>query len=353
MVKRLKENTILITGGAGFLGINLIRYLLNKRFTNIRSLDMATFDYPERDRIQTILGDIRDRETVRKAVQDVDWVVHAAAALPLYSKEDIYSTDIQGTEYLLEEAFQAGIDRFIHISSTAVYGIPDHSPILETDALEGVGFYGQAKIQAEKLCSAYRHKGLTVSILRPKSFIGPERLGAFELLYNWACDGRNFPIVGNGSNRYQLLDVKDLCHAICLCAIGGRDKTNGTFNIGAREFSSLRQDFQAVLDEAGFGKKVVPFPRGLSVAVLRLMELLHLSPIYKWIYKTAGKDSCVAIEKAEKLLGFHPRHTNQQALLRNYHWYLDNRCRLNSAAAGVSHRTPWHHGVLRFLRIFF
>jgi nucleoside-diphosphate-sugar epimerase len=92
MMKRLKENTILITGGAGFLGINLIRYLLNREFTDIRSLDMATFDYPERDRIQTILGDIRDRETVRKAVQDVDWVVHAAAALPLYPKEDIYST---------------------------------------------------------------------------------------------------------------------------------------------------------------------------------------------------------------------------------------------------------------------
>ncbi|MCP6468012.1 SDR family oxidoreductase, partial [Klebsiella pneumoniae] len=86
--------------------------------------------------------------------------VHAAAALPLYKPEDIYTTDVEGTRNVLEAALERGVRRVVHISSTAVYGIPDHHPIYETDRLEGVGPYGQAKIQAEMICLEYRAKGL-------------------------------------------------------------------------------------------------------------------------------------------------------------------------------------------------
>ena len=67
------------------------------------------------------------------------------------------------------------------------------------------------------VCLEYRAKGLVVPIIRPKSFVGPERLGVFALLYDWALDKRNFPMIGSGKNRYQLLDVEDLCQAIHLC----------------------------------------------------------------------------------------------------------------------------------------
>ncbi|MEL6526210.1 MAG: NAD-dependent epimerase/dehydratase family protein, partial [Chloroflexota bacterium] len=83
----------MITGGAGFLGINLVRYLL-ERGHEVVSLDVMPFDYPERDRVTEIVGDIRDRAAVDQAMQDVDVVVHTAAALPLYTPEEIYSTDI-------------------------------------------------------------------------------------------------------------------------------------------------------------------------------------------------------------------------------------------------------------------
>ena len=75
----------------------------------------------------------------------------------------------------------------------------------------------KAKIQAEKISLQYRNKGMCVPILRPKSFVGPERLGVFALLFDWAKDGHNFPIIGNGKNHYQLMDVEDLCQAIYLC----------------------------------------------------------------------------------------------------------------------------------------
>src|SRR5690606_29619263 len=91
------SKTYLVTGGAGFLGINLVRYLL-ARGHRVTSLDIAEFDYPERSHAQvtTIKGDIRDRAAVDRAMQGVDIVVHCAAALPLYSREDIFSTDVDG-----------------------------------------------------------------------------------------------------------------------------------------------------------------------------------------------------------------------------------------------------------------
>lgn len=342
----------LITGGAGFLGINLVRFLHAKGHS-VTSLDIAAFDYPDvADKITIITGDVRDRKTVDQAMEHIDIVVHTAAALPLYKKEDIFSTEVTGTRNVVESAHKHGVERLIHISTTAVYGIPDHHPLYETDKLDGVGPYGEAKIQAEEICLEYRKKGMCVPILRPKSFIGPERLGVFALLYDWAKDGKSFPVVGSGNNRYQYLDVEDLCEAIYLAATGDKTQVNDTFNIGAKEFATVKEDFQAVLDYAGFGKKIKTFPAAPMIQALRVLEFFHLSPLYKWVYETVSKDSFVSIEKAEQVLGYKPRYSNKDALIRNYQWYLDNLSKFEKSS-GVSHRVPWKQGALRLAKVFF
>lgn len=342
---------VFVTGGSGFLGINLIRHLL-KNNCEVVSYDIAAFDYPEANQVECVTGDIRDKDSMQKAMQGCTHVVHTAAALPLYSKEDIYSTDVDGTRNVFDAAVQVGIERVVQISSTAVYGVPDHHPIYETDKLIGVGDYGCAKIEAEAVCEEFRAKGLCVPIIRPKSFIGPERLGVFALLYDWAKDGKGFPILGNGKNRYQLLDVEDLCDAIWACLTLPCEKVNDAFNVGAAEFGTMKDDFQAVLDCAGFGKKIKCIPAGPAVAVLKLLEKLKLSPLYKWVYDTASTDSFVSIEKAQKAFGFAPKYSNKDALIRNYKWYLVN---LDSFAntSGISHRVPWSQGILKIAKRFF
>ena len=342
---------VLITGGAGFLGINLTRFLLAQGVAVV-SLDLAPFAYPERDRITVVDGDIRDEAAVARACTGVDAVVHAAAALPLYPPPDIYTTDVEGTRTVLNVAHRQGIGRVVHISSTAVYGIPDHHPLLETDRLEGVGPYGQAKIQAEMIALDTRAQGLVVPILRPKSFVGPERLGVFALLYDWALDGRHFPLIGTGRNRYQLLDVDDLCEAIWRCLTLPTAVVNQTFNVGAAEFGTMGEDYQAVLDQAGFGKRVIPFPAMPAIWGLRLLDRLGLSPIYKWVYETAAKDSFVSITKAQDELGWEPRYSNREALLRNLAWYQSHRDRF-AGQAGISHRVPWKQGAIGLLKRFF
>ncbi|MDZ4168496.1 MAG: NAD-dependent epimerase/dehydratase family protein [Coriobacteriia bacterium] len=342
----------LVTGGSGFLGINLIRSLLGHGH-QVRSLDLIEFDYADCvDQVEAIVGDIRDEQTVRAAMADVDIVVHTAAALPLYSPEDIRSTDVDGTCILLEAAEFQGVDRFVMISSTAVYGIPDHHPLLEDDPLIGVGPYGEAKIAAEEVCLRYRERGMCVPIVRPKSFIGPERLGVFALFYDWAYTGHGFPMIGDGTNRYQLLDVADLCDAVYLCCTLQRDVVNDTFNIGAEEFATMRADYQAVLDRAGHGKKIKGFPAAPMIWTLRVLEALKLSPLYKWVYETASKDSFVSIDKAKRVLGWQPKYSNQDALVRNYVWYVEH---LDDFAgeSGVSHRVPWKQGILIVAKRFF
>jgi nucleoside-diphosphate-sugar epimerase len=343
-----------ITGGAGFLGINLTRYLLEKGHSVVSYDFSEEYDYPEKDldTVTVVREDIRHQAPLFEAMRGSDMVVHCAAALPLYSKNDIFTTDVGGTKNVLEAARSNDIDRVVMISSTAVYGIPDHHPLVEEDELIGVGSYGEAKIAAEQVCLNYRDKGMCVPIIRPKSFVGPERLGVFALFYDWAQDGRGFPMIGSGNNRYQLLDVQDLCEAIYLCTTFSRDIVNDTFNIGAAEFTTMGEDYQAVLDRAGFGKKIKGFPAAPMIWTLRFLELLHLSPLYKWVYETASKDSFVSIEKAKRVLGYSPVYSNKDALLRNYQWYLDNMDRFRDNT-GVSHRVPWRQGILKLAKVFF
>jgi nucleoside-diphosphate-sugar epimerase len=338
----------LVTGGSGFLGINLVRHLLARGW-RVRVLDRLPFDYPERPAVEAIIGDVRDRIVVRHAMDGVAAVVHAAAALPLAPAQEILSTGIDGTRVVLEEAAARAVARVVFTSSTAVYGIPDHHPLREGDALHGVGPYGRSKIEAEALCEAWRARRLCVPVLRPKTFVGPERLGVFEILYRWAWEGRNFPVLGRGDHPYQLLDVGDLCEAIERCITRPPEAVNATFNIGASRIATMRENVQAVLDRAGRGGRAISLPAGPVVAALRLLHALHLSPLYPWIYETADRESVVAIDRLQAALDFTPRRSNIEALQANYDWFVRHRAELNGQT-GITHRRPWNHGALDWVR---
>lgn len=345
---------VLVTGGSGFLGINLIRFLRTKGVGEIRVLDIADFDYPEKTEpwLKFTKEDVRDIPAVERITEGCDVVVHCAAALPLYSERDIYTTEVDGTKNVLNAARKFNLDRYVQISSTAVYGVPKKHPICETDPMVGVGPYGHAKIEAEEACRAARAEGYCVPIIRPKSFVGPERLGVFALFYDWAYTGHGFPMIGSGDNRYQLMDVEDLCEAIWAAMTYSKDVVNTEFNIGAKVFTTMREDYQAVLDKAGYGKKIRGTPVKPIVFILRILEALKLSPLYPWVYETASTDSFVSIEKAEKLLDFKPKYSNKDALIRNYEWYVAHLAEF-AGKSGVSHRVPWKQGLLAVAKIFF
>jgi nucleoside-diphosphate-sugar epimerase len=122
--------------------------------------------------------------------------------------------------------------------------------------------------------------------------------------------------------------------------------------VGATGFGTMRQNFQAVLDRAGHGKRIVGLPARPAIALLRLLEGVHLSPLYKWIYETASKDSFVSVDRIATRLGFVPKYTTREALVRNYDWYVAHRDEI-SRLFGTSHRTVWKKGALEIAKWLF
>ena len=334
-----------ISGGAGFLGLHLSRRLLADGH-DVRTLDVVPLDEPELERsVEELRGDIRDPARVRELVTGADVVVHAAAALPIQaSRDSIRSVNVTGTEHVLREARDAGVKRVVFISSTAVYGVPEKHPIEEDDPLVGVGSYGESKIDAEALC---RVAAVETTIVRPKTFIGPERLGVFEILFDWIREGRRIYILGKGHNRYQLLAVEDLVDAIVRAGTVP-EAARQTFNVGATEFGTVRADLQALIDHAGSASHLRPVAVKPAEVALRALELLRVSPLAEWHYKTAHKDSFVDVSRAQQVLGWQPRLSNEAALIETYDWYLANRDRVG--AAGVTHRVPWNQQALGLLK---
>jgi nucleoside-diphosphate-sugar epimerase len=336
-----------ISGGAGFLGLHLARRLLAGGH-EVRTLDVVPLDDPGLERsVEEVRGDVRDQADAQRLVDGADVLVHAAAALPIQASRDgIRSVNVDGAAVTLTAALEVGVRRAILISSTAVYGVPEIHPIPEDAPLVGVGHYGESKIEAERVAQDVGRRGLEVVILRPKTFLGPERLGVFEILFDWIREGRRIPILGNGSNRYQLLAVEDLVEATIGAA--NAEVAGETFNVGATEFGTVRSDLEALIAHAGSGSRLRPVPARPAELALRALELARLSPLAEWHYRTAHRDSYVDLSKAQRLLGFSARLSNEQALCETYDWYLQNREQMRGA--GVTHRVPWDQRALGLLR---
>src|SRR3989454_9739165 len=236
-----------ISGGAGFLGLHLARRLLADGHS-VRTLDVAPLGDAELERsVEELSGDVRDPRAARELVEGAGVLRHAAAALPIQaSRESIRSVNVGGTATLLAAAREAGLGRAIFVSSTAVYGVPEKHPIEEDDPLHGVGWYGESKIEAERVCLDFVRRGLEAVIIRPKTFIGPERLGVFEILFDWVREGRRIYVLGSGRNRYQLLAVEDLVDAI-VAAADRPGLAGEAMDVRAKEVGTVRSDSGALI----------------------------------------------------------------------------------------------------------
>ena len=341
---------ILITGGAGFLGLHLASYLSKRKFTPTL-VDIQRFDKDEYGNNYNLqICDIRDKKKLGKFIRGQNFIIHAAAALPLWKKEDIFSTNVEGTKNILELAKKYKVKRVIYISSTAVYGIPKRHPIFEDDPRSGVGPYGKTKVMAEDICFDAIKSGLNVTIIRPKTFVGTGRLGVFEILFDWIHDGKKIPILGNGNNRYQLLDVDDLVEVIYKFCLSQKKSYNDAFNIGAEKFSIVEKDLNEVFKFAKSGSKIMPTPAFIIKKALWFFEKIGVSPLYQWVYDTADKDSFVSIEKMKKTLKWKPRYSNAQALIKSYGWYLENYNEIKLKTSGVTHTVGWKQGILKLFK---
>jgi nucleoside-diphosphate-sugar epimerase len=342
---------VVVTGGAGVLGGSLAGHLAGTGH-DVVSVDLREPAGAENGwRHHT--GDIRDGELMARLMAGADAVVHCAGALPSYPAEQIRDVIAGGTKSVLGAARQAGVGRVVHISSTAVYGLPKLVPTPEDHPRQPVDVYGHAKTAAELAAERLRADGMCVTIVRPKTFLGPGRLGLFAMLFEWADEGRGFPVLGDGRVRIQMLAIEDLVAGVAGVLSAPEDAANDTYNFAAAEFATLREDFQAVLDAAGHGRRVVSLPAGPAVGVLRLLERTRLSPVYGRLVSKLLADSYVSIEKARERLGFRPRLSNRDAILRTYSWWRENRANGAAGRRGRTSHDAWRQGALSVAKVLF
>lgn len=341
------QKSVLVTGGTGFLGVHLARRFLKDGY-RVTLFDLAPLDAVDlQNKVSVINGDIRDKKAIEEAIKGHQYVVHAAAALPIQrSKDTIYSVNVDGTKNVLQACLTLHIKKVVFISTTAVYGVPKHLPETETSPLAPIGYYGESKKIAEDLCLRYTKKGLPVNILRPKSFLGPERLGVFELWFEAIYNGDRVYVLGDGNNLYQLLAVSDVADAV-LKAL--QVKISGEiFNIGARDFGTWRHDLGFIIRQAKSKSVITGIPVFPAQIILRILEYLNLSPLSAWHYLTMPVPSYVSIEKAQKKLMWNPQKSNTQLLLESYLWYKKHRKEVQGRI-GKTHRVGWNFKILSLI----
>lgn len=337
---------LLVAGGAGFVGRNLAKRLL-ERGEQVRIYDIrSTLDFTHAN-LDVVHGDVRDAAGLKQAMKGVDAVFNLVSLLPCSRAGRLFwKVNVEGTRHVLEAAQQAGVGKLVHVSSSIVYGKPERTPCDETCDAAPVGDYGRSKLAAEKVCREFVDKGFPINIIRPRFIIGEGRLGLLTILFDWISRGKRIYIIGKGQNRFQMLAYQDLIEA-CIHA-WERDVEGEVFNVGADNTPLLIDQMMALVNHAGTGSQIAPVPGWLARTCLITLDKLRLSPLGTEHYLIADKDFLLDCSKARELLGWQPKISAIDALNSTYDWFVANRQNLSSE---MSHDFP-NQGILRVLRFF-
>ncbi len=309
--------TYLVTGGAGFIGSNYIHFLL-RTYDDVRviNLDKLTYagnlnnlrDIQQDHRYRFVKGDICDRPLVSELMKGVDVVVNFAAEShvdrSIGAPDDFIKTDIFGAFVLLECAREAGVRKFIQISTDEVYGSIEQGSFTEESPLKPSSPYSASKAGADRLAHSYFVTyGLPVIITRCSNNFGPyqypEKL--IPLFVTNALDDKSLPIYGDGMNVRDWIYVEDHCEAIDLLVRQGVD--GETYNIGAGNEKN-----------------------NLEITAIILEELQKPKELMTFVKDRPGHDRRYSVSTDKiRALGWKPRHQFQEAMAATIRWYRDNR----------------------------
>jgi len=271
--RSLEDLTLLVTGGAGFIGSNFIHYMLSSYpRCRIINLDKLTYagnldnlkDVEGDPRYEFIHGDIRDRELVRKIFTRVQGVVHLAAEThvdrSILDAGEFVLTDVYGSFILLEALKNSDVEFFIHVSTDEVYGSREEGYFKEDDPLCPSSPYAASKAGADRLAYAYWVTyGLPIIILRPSNNFGPYQYPEkfIPLFVTNALEGKTLPLYGKGINVRDWLYVEDNCRAIDLVMRKG--KVGEAYNVGANNEVQNITVAERIIDLLGKPKSLIKF----------------------------------------------------------------------------------------------
>jgi nucleoside-diphosphate-sugar epimerase len=334
----------LVTGGSGFLGAEVVRGLLRKGY-HCRVLDRLTpAEVPTG--VEFISGDVRDYETVRRSCVGIDIAFHNVGLVPLAKDSAAFKlTNVEGTRNLLRGAKSFGVSKVVFTSSSAVFGVPPSNPVRTDSPPQPLEPYGHSKLEAEKICREFAEAGMDITIIRPRTIIGPGRLGIFQILYEWLFRGQNIPVLGDGENKYQFVHVNDMAEALILA---GDKNGSAVFNCGTDRFGTMREVLEDLCNYAATGSRVVSVPKAGATALLRIASSLRLSPLAPYHTLMFGESFWFDLSHTTTELGWCPKYSNQAMFRESFDWYKEHRSALPTGSS--YHLSPLKQGILRLAK---
>jgi len=340
----------LITGGAGFFGTVLKKYLSEK------GIESVIYDLiPDADNVQhtvAIQGDVCNEsqlEACFRKYAPFDVVYHLAAQLAHSVKDRtfLWRSNVEGTRRVVEMAVKYKVGHLVFTSSNCLWGIPLGRKIEETDAPHPVEIYGHSKWEAEKILLAYKD-AITITIIRCPTITDAGRLGLLAILFEFIEENRRVYLVGGGDNVYQFISARDLADA-CLKAYEMGTSTE-VYNIGSDNVKPLKEVFRYVIEKAGSSSKLVPLPKAPTLLAMQLCYKLGLSPLGPYQYKMIAENFVFDTGKIKKMLGWQPTLTNEEMLLKAYRYYKENKKLIRNAKDVSAHKQGAKMGIIRLLK---
>ncbi|SEH68014.1 3beta-hydroxy-delta5-steroid dehydrogenase / steroid delta-isomerase [Mycolicibacterium rutilum] len=334
---------VLVTGGSGFVGANLVTELLN-RGCHVRSFDRAPSPLPDHDRLEVVEGDICDADTVAAAVAGIDTVFHTAAIIDLMGGASVteeyrarsFAVNVTGTENLVRAAQAAGVQRFVYTASNSVVmggkriaGGDETLPYTERFN----DLYTETKVVAEKFVLAQNGvAGLLTCSIRPSGIWGRGDQTMFRKVFESVLAGHVKVLVGGKNVKLDNSFVHNLIHGFILAAqhlVPGGSAPGQAYFINDGEPVNMFEFSRPVVEACGRSYPRIRVPGRLVWLAMTVWQWLHFKfGLPKPMIEPLGVerlylDNYFSIAKAQRDLGYRPLFTTEQAMAECLPYYVD------------------------------
>lgn len=319
----------LVTGATGLVGVHLVRRLREEGI-RVRALVRPTSRTAVLQGwgVDLVVGDLADRAALRAACRGVEVVFHCAARPPLGgTREEFFRDNVRGTVNVLDACVEAGVERFVHVSTVDVYGYADHDGADERTPFRPDGFYSESKIEAEHAVARYyEEEGLPCVILRPCLIYGPHDRHLLPAVLR-LLSRRRTPLISGGRVLLDVVYAGDVAEALWLAA-RSREAVGQAYNVtdGARR--TLREVVETFAAALGKTPRFLTVPYALGYPLARAVSALGgrlslpvPSPLRWEVVKAMGHHRHFSIAKAREELGYEPKTSLEKGLGETLAWY--------------------------------